>query len=43
MQMSSGLAFDETYTALGGVTQMLFNSEDTAAVAADSPLIAEPG
>lgn len=42
-QMSSGLAFDETYTPLGGVTQMLFNSEDASAVALRSPLSAHPG
>ena len=41
--MSSGLAFDENYTVTGGVTQMLFNSNDTAAVAANSPLEATPG
>ena len=41
--MSSGLEFDESYTPLGGVTQMLFNGEDTAATAAAAALEASPG
>jgi CubicO group peptidase (beta-lactamase class C family) len=43
MHMSSGLEFDESYTPTGGATRMLFNSPDVAAVAAESPLVHEPG
>jgi CubicO group peptidase (beta-lactamase class C family) len=43
MQMSSGLGFDENYSPTGGATRMLFSEHDAAAVAAASPLVAEPG
>jgi CubicO group peptidase (beta-lactamase class C family) len=43
MQMTSGLAFDESYTPTGGATRMLFNSHDVGAEAAASPLEHEPG
>lgn len=43
LQMSSGLAFDESYTPTGGATRMLFASADAAAVAAESPLRHAPG
>jgi len=43
MRMSSGLEFNEDYGDLStGVTQMLYNSSDMAAYAADKPLVAEP-
>lgn len=43
LRMSSGLAFDESYTPTGGATRMLFASDDAAAVAAQSELLYEPG
>ncbi|HEU4475661.1 MAG TPA: serine hydrolase [Methyloceanibacter sp.] len=44
LQMSSGLAFDESYgDALADVTQMLFVAGDKAKFAASKPLIHEPG
>ena len=43
LQMSSGLAFDESYSPNGGATRMLFDAADAAAVAAASPLAHPPG
>lgn len=43
LRMSSGLAFDESYTPSGGATRMLFDAADAAAVAAASPLVHAPG
>lgn len=42
LRMSSGLEFDETYTSATDVTQMLSNEPDTAAFAANKPLIGPP-
>jgi hypothetical protein len=43
LTMSSGLGFDESYAPSGAATRMLFDSHDAAAVAADSPLLHDPG
>lgn len=43
LHMSSGLDFDESYTATGAATRMLFNSYDADNIAADRPLVHEPG
>jgi CubicO group peptidase (beta-lactamase class C family) len=42
MRMSSGLAFEEVYGALGDATAMLFMSPDTAGYAANSAVSAAP-
>jgi CubicO group peptidase (beta-lactamase class C family) len=43
MRMSSGLEFNEDYADLStGVTQMLYNTTDMAAYAANMPLVADP-
>ncbi len=42
LRMSSGLAFEETYSAATDVTEMLSNQPDAAAFAASKPLIAPP-
>jgi CubicO group peptidase (beta-lactamase class C family) len=43
LQMTSGLAFDETYDPDTDATRMLFTPGDAAAYAADQPLLHEPG
>lgn len=44
LRMQSGLSFAEVYThPLSDVSQMLFNAEDTAAVAASRPSVSSPG
>jgi CubicO group peptidase (beta-lactamase class C family) len=43
LRMSSGLAFDESYSPTGGATRMLFAERDAAAVAAARPLLHTPG
>jgi len=43
LHMSSGLDFDESYTATGGATRMLFDSHDSDDVAAASAIAYEPG
>ncbi len=43
LQMTSGLAFDEVYDPDTDATRMLFLPGDTAAYAADQPLVAAPG
>lgn len=43
LQMSDGLAHDETYGPSGGATRLLFGSRDVAATAATTPLRHEPG
>ncbi|NKC01086.1 MAG: serine hydrolase [Pseudomonadales bacterium] len=43
LQMSSGLAFDETYAPGSDATRMLFSAYDTAAVARELPLTHPPG
>ena len=42
MRMSSGLSFDESYGAFSEVSVMLFDRADTAAYAAEKPLVEEP-
>jgi CubicO group peptidase (beta-lactamase class C family) len=43
LTMTSGLEFEEIYDPGTDVTRMLFTPRDTAAFAADKPLVAEPG
>ena len=43
LHMSSGLAFDESYTPTGGATRMLFDAENAAAVATAAPPAHAPG
>ncbi len=42
LRMSSGLEFEETYSAATDVTQMLSNEPDAAAFAAKKPLVGPP-
>lgn len=42
MRMSSGLSFDESYGAFSEVSVMLFDKADSAAYAAEKPLVEEP-
>jgi CubicO group peptidase (beta-lactamase class C family) len=43
LQMSSGLAFEESYGPTGAATRLLFNTRDVAGEAARGPLVHEPG
>ena len=43
LRMQSGLAFEEDYSVISDVTNMLFNESDMAQVAIDRPSIAKPG
>jgi CubicO group peptidase (beta-lactamase class C family) len=43
LRMQSGLAFEEDYSIISDVTNMLFNESDMAQVAIDKPSIAKPG
>ena len=43
LRMQSGLAFEEDYSVISDVTNMLFNESDMAQVAIDKPSIAKPG
>ncbi len=43
LQMSSGLAFNETYLPGSDATHMLFNAQSAAAVALEKPLTYQPG
>jgi len=43
LRMSSGLEFDEDYSAYGDVTRMLSVEPDAAGFAASKPLVAAPG
>lgn len=42
LRMQSGLAFEEDYSVISDVTEMLFNTADMAQIAIDRPSIATP-
>ena len=43
LRMQSGLAFEEDYSVISDVTEMLFASEDMGQIAIERPAIANPG